>query len=262
MAQSDSGDVTTNDAPANPQSTPTSDVSAIAAALQTEEPAPQQHAIDQALADSKAAEGKDKNGEIFNPAIHAANADGSPRTTNSGRFALKRGKKSGSAQLSTSGAQGTGTAKLNVPPGTAQAVQAATSAAKIAEARAGGKGAASLLLALSVGIGGEEWQPRADPKTGMNEQLMLEGAFGDFFVAQGWADLPPGWALVAVLSMYSLPRFRMPQTRTRLQKFRGWVGSMVGRWKANRNAKRRGLPESDIERADRESREARGRMPA
>lgn len=201
------------------------DVSTIGVTLMDEQPAVQEHAINQANADALAQAANDVNGQPFNAGIHAVNADGSPRKTAKGIWALKRGKKAGTAQPATP------SAKLNIPGGTAPTADAQH---KEQMARRGGAGAANLLMAVAVGLGGQEWQPRADAKTGMNEKEMLEGVFGDYFVATGKTDLPPGWALVAGLSMYALPRFGMPQTRGRLARVKNWIGAKIVQFKARR----------------------------
>jgi hypothetical protein len=214
----------------------------IAATLVSEQPDVQPHAIEQAESVRASDATKDKYGNAFDSKIHATNADGTPRKTVRGAWALKRGNKGKSAPAPTSNG-------IVLPGATSGA------SAKEQEARAAGAGAANLLLALSVGLGGQEWQPRYDEKTGQNEKLMLEHAFGEYFVSKQWGDLPPGLALCAALSMYALPRFAMPQTRTRFQKFKEWSASKYGAWKARRMARRRGVPESNVERADREARE-------
>jgi hypothetical protein len=228
------------------KATPTATVESIASELIGEKPGVSEHAIAAHGARTAANADKDKDGNAFNPAIHAVNADGSPRKTTTGRYALKRGKKAGVVEAPKA------TAKGIVIPGAAPGANA-----KEQEARAGGVGAANLLLMVSVAIGGQEWQPIKDDKTGRDEKMMLETAFGDFFVSQGWQDLPPGWALAAACGMYALPRFAMPQTRTRMQRIKEWAFAKIGSWRARRGAKRRGVPESDVERADREGREAR-----
>lgn len=234
--------------------TPTATVDAIAGVLIDEQPAVQPHAIAQAEAETAANVGKDKNGNAFNPAIHAINADGTPRKTVGGAFALKRGKKSANAQNSTNSPKGASAANSTgiVIPG-----QTSSMSAKEQASRTGGAQAANLFLMASVMIGGEEFHPRKDEKVGLDEKVMLETVFGDYFAAKQWEDLPPGLALICGCGMFILPRLAMPKTQTRMQRVRGWLGSKIGRWKANRAAKKRGIVESDVERADRESREAR-----
>lgn len=208
------------------QSTPASaDVSTIGVTLMSEQPAVQEHAISQAAADAAAQSNHDVNAQPFNAAIHAVNADGSPRKTAKGAWALKRGKKAGAAQ------SGTASPKLTIPGGAGITVEQAN---KEQLARRGGAGAANLLMAVCVGLGGTEWQPRADAKTGLDEKAMLEGVFGDYFVATNKTDLPPGWALVAGCAMYALPRFGMPQTQSRLKRVKNWVGAKIVQFRARR----------------------------
>lgn len=246
-ATDDAGEQPPSSEPATAKPTPTATVESIAGTLIGEKPAPQEGAIAQAEAERVAQADKDVNGQAFNPAIHAANADGSPRKTARGAWALKRGRK-GSASA-TPAAAASAHKGIVVPGG------AAAMPIKEQEARAAGAGAANLFLAVMTGIGGQEWMPRIDDKSGMNEKAMLEGAAADYFAAKGWGDLPPGLALTAAVCMYALPRFAMPQTQTRMQKFKIWLGGKIGKWRAARLARKRGMPESDVERAERDARE-------
>lgn len=200
-------------------------VNDLANELAGEAPEPQPHAIEQAQAEAVAQQGRDSNGIDFNPAIHAANADGSPKKTVKGAFAMKRGRPAGKA----TGAQPA--AKVIIPGGAGTTAPTLT---KEQLARRGGAGAAALLLVMGVGLGGEEWQPRRDEKSGLDEKAMLECAFGDYFVANNMADLPPGWALTAAIGMYALPRFGMPKTQSRLAKVKNWIGAKIVQWKARR----------------------------
>jgi hypothetical protein len=208
----------------------------------TEKPDVQPHAIEQADAERAAAVGKDAQGNSYDPNIHAQNPDGSPRKTVRGTYALKRGRKGGK---SPTGAAPTQSANGVILPGAS-----ANMSAKEQESRHAGAAAANLMLAVSVGIGGEEWQPVIDDKTGKNEKLMLEMAFGDYFAAKQWGDLPPGLALCAAVCMYAVPRFGMPKTKTRMQRFKEWLGAKYGAWKGRAIARRRGMPLTDIEKAD------------
>jgi len=215
-----------------------------------EKPAVSEHAIAAHEAEQAASAGKDKSGNSFNPAIHATNADGSPRLTIGGNYALKRGKKA--ANATNAGAQPAKSVKgVVIPGGPPQAT------VKEQAARLGGAQAANLGIMLLVALGGDEFHPRKDEKVGLDEKRMLEETTGDFFVANDWEDLPPGLALICAWGMFVLPRFTMPKTQTRVQRLKAWIGSKIGAWRANRRAKRRGVPESDIEQVDRESRQAR-----
>lgn len=210
-----------------PESTPpVADMATLAGALIAEQPAVQEHAIAQAQSEAEANKDKDSAGEPFNAAVHATNADGSPRKNANGTYAKKRGRKSGSAAPNT-----TGPAKIVIPGG-AGVTQTQLNQEQLA--RKGGAGAANLVMALCIGLCGEEWHPRQDAKLGLDEKAMLEAGFGDYFVATNRADLPPGWALVACMAMYALPRFGMPKTQTRLQKVKNWCGAKIVQFKARR----------------------------
>lgn len=232
MAENATGD---QESAASPDAPPPTEggatVSDIADMLASERPAVQQHVVDNARQEATetaaaAAENKDAAGTIFDATKHT----GTKTTTG-----VWRAKKQKTGTVTASGSKlGTGTQSTASVVGASSA-----SASKEAQARAGGKGAANLLLALSVGLGGPEWQPRRivaeDKKTLLlDEKDMLESAFGDYFVATGKADLPPGWALTAACAMYALPRTQMPATQSRLQRAKAWLGSKVLAFRAKR----------------------------
>lgn len=204
-------------------------VSDIANTLAAERPEVQQHVVDAAMSKANAettaaAQNADAAGTIFDAAKHTGTK------TSKGIWRAK--KQTGVAPTSTASKLGTSATSATSSPG-------AVSASKEAQARQGGKGAANLLIALSVGVGGPEWQPRRivaeDRKTVLlDEKEMLESAFGDYFVATGKADLPPGWALAACMAMYSVPRFQMPVTQSRLQRVKNWIGSKILAFRAKK----------------------------
>lgn len=88
-------------------------------------------------------------------------------------------------------------------------------------------------------LGGEEWRPIVNDKE--NEQAQMEEVWGNYFVAKGVTDFPPGLALSIYCIGYSARRFTMPETQTRAQRFKEWIGGKIGRWKARRAAKRAGI---------------------
>lgn len=219
-------------------------VNSVAETLISEAPAPQPHAIEQARAEADAAANAGaeaaKKYPGFDPARHVLNSDGTPGMTPTGRFAkIRTPRKGATPSANTAPAN-----KLNIPAGASAPSAVSTSGAtKEQLARKGGAGAAALLVMVGVGLGGDEWVPRKDEKIGLDEKAMLEGAFGDYFVAQGYSDLPPGWALVAAVGMYALPRFGMPKTQTRLQKLKTWIFTKYAAWKSRRNPKKQPAPE-------------------
>jgi hypothetical protein len=194
---------------------------------------PSEHAIEQARSEN---EQKVNTPDGFDPSLHEADENGNPILTPTGRFKKisknaegKRNHKK--SVLDTSRASGKDTARdLPSDPDSI--------------ARTSGSGAANLLLAFGMMIGGEEWQPRIDTKQGINEKAMLEQAFGDYFVATGKQDLPPGWALVACIGMYIAPRFTMPKTQSRFIRLKNWAVLKYVSWKL----RKRGHSDEQIEK--------------
>lgn len=190
----------------------------------------QQHAIDQAAvevnASSVPAAAPPQNTRAssvpgFDPAVHAVNADGTPKLRADGSFALKRGRKAGGAVQS----------KIAKP--TAGTQSAGPSSAEIS-ARASGVVAARTLMTFGVMLGGDEWQPRKDDSVGLDEAKQMEAAFSDYFIACGYTDIPPGWGLAIVMGAYAMPRFFMPKTKTRVTKIKDWCVAKYVQWKARR----------------------------
>ncbi len=200
-----------------------------------EMPEVQQHAIDNEAAQqeeikAKYADLKDRHGNSFDPAIHKTGKDGEPTLSPQGNLIKKPGRKKADANNNSGGSVigGLGQEDKKVDP---EAQQRAT-------ARVSGTMAANLMITLGVVVGGEEWHPVKHEKTGLDEKLMLEGAFADYFEATGKTDIPPGMALTVAIGGYVLPRFTMPKTRGRLQKVKDWiVGKIAARKLKKHNLK-------------------------
>jgi hypothetical protein len=239
---------------ATPPPAPSASVTSIEAITQQhidEQPEPQPNAISQ-VNDERAAKAEsetDSAGTRFDTAIHTGskNADGTWRK--------RPGRKSSAAAGNANQSQSP-RAKLSLPGGGQSGTESPD--AKVASARASGVGCANLLIALSVGLGGEEWIPRAPPQYPMDEKAALEQGFADYFQSREWEDLPPGLALIACIVVYAMPRLTMPKTKERAKGFKNWITRKIINWKAKREYKKRIKnfgPETDIERADRVSRE-------
>jgi hypothetical protein len=87
------------------------------------------------------------------------------------------------------------------------------------QCRAAGILAAQTLIALGVTVGGEEFKPITDEKTGTNEQDNLTMAFANYFEVKGITDIPAGVALSIAVAGYIVPRFTMPKTQSRFKTF-------------------------------------------
>lgn len=187
-----------------------------------------------AEADKEAVEGhksswshlRDRDGNSFDPDHHQTNDDGTPKTGKGDYLLKRRGRKKGSGNSHHSSV-------VSRPGQGAQGMQdSGQNANQTAAALESGRAAANLVFAVGMAIGGEEWQPIKDSKHGLDEKLQLESAFGQYFLATGKTDIPPGWALTISLGSYALPRLAMPKTQTRAKSVMGKLKA----WWINRKA--------------------------
>lgn len=227
--QSVSHETPDDNAPAKP-----SDISAIGDTLAQSMPDVQEHAIEQEASKQQAVKEAhagitDRAGNPFDPAIHKTNKVGEPTLTNQGNCILKPKPKNGERAAQSSGSVIGGRGAQAKPDDKEQAQKV--------QARASGAMAANLLLTLGIVAGGEEWQPKKDTTTGLDEKAMLEGAFADYFEATGKTDLPPSMTLIVAIGAYSLPRFTMPKTQTRISKLKQWIVKKV----ADRKLRKHGM---------------------
>jgi hypothetical protein len=217
------------DTPADPPA----DVSAHVAEMSE----PQEHAIEQQRARESVSNGEavDSGGATFDPSIHSVGSDGKGIFTAKGLWRRRRGSVS-------SGASGVGNRQRSIV-GTVGAAGAQPVADDSAKARSAGIAAAQTFLMLAGALGGPEWKPIINERE--NEQAQMEEAWGNYFVAKGVTDFPPGLVLVICCVGYSARRFTspqdFPQTQSRAQRFKEWVGGKIGRWRARRQAKKAGI---------------------
>lgn len=188
-------------------------VASIADTVVSQMPQVQEHAITEAKAQAASDSLKDSKGETFNETLHAKNIDGTPRRAANGEWAKKRGRKAGTSANGSKSQNVAGTAFVGGIEGMAQASN---------PARTAGEGAAVLLVTVGRTFGGDEWQPMLNAEIGLDEMGNLRKAFGDYFVAKNYKDIPPGVALAIAVLGYAGPRCFMPQTRSRLQSVKDW----------------------------------------
>lgn len=164
----------------------------------------------------------DEFGTPFNPEIHTGSK------LKNGRW-RERKKKDGAASPKS---------VIGIPKqSTGNAAPVGPSQDEIS-ARAAGVAAAGSIFMLGMMFGGEEWAPITDP---IDEKSNMEKAFGDYFVAKGVQDFPPGAALAIVLLGYAAPRFTMPKTRQRASSIKEWIAIRITKWKVKREFKRRNI---------------------
>lgn len=196
--------------PKNPPN-PGESLDALAESLIEGMPAPQQHAIDAALAD-QAAQAKAAPG--FDPAIHALDKDGNPRKNVDGSYSLKRGNKGGKRA-----------SILKVPKPTDN-VASEQQDKNTVQAAALGVASANLVFVCGMMIGGADFAPAQNELMGVHDRDLLQGAFRDYFLATGQTDLPPGLALTVAIVAYAAPKFTKPKVSERFasvgSKLKGW----------------------------------------
>ena len=188
----------------------------------------------------------DVDGNSFNPEIHKTGPDGKPTLSRLGKLIKKPGRKRGytvGGQSTIAGVPGSTGSSDELPPLTpAQRQQAAYT----------GRVSASLLINVSMMIGGEDFAPRVDAATGIDEKLALESGFTDYFIATRKTDLPPGVALCCVVGMYILPRFTQPKVQNRIktkwQKVSDWYQGRKARKQAEKGKANGTQPDSGNDR--------------
>lgn len=219
-----------------PQSTSLDD---IATTLAGSMPDVQEHAVAQAHKEQQVAESapRDKNGELFDPSRHIVDSSGKPMLTVRGTWTQKRGRKANSAGPAQSGTNSQPQAKSMLGGPAAPPVAPDPLAVQHAQSRAAGVAAAELLFMTGKLIGGEEWEPMQNKALGLDERTLMHGAFGDYFVASGVKDIPPGAALTFCIVAYIAPRFAMPKTQSRFAK----IKSGIVTWWVNRKLRKQGL---------------------
>lgn len=81
--------------------------------------------------------------------------------------------------------------------------------------------ACSILYAIGMTIGGDEWKPTKD------EHANLSEAWEAYFRAKGFKDIPPGVAVTIATLSYIGPRMRQPKTLSFLERAAQWTRDTV-----------------------------------
>jgi hypothetical protein len=151
----------------------------------------------------------DAHGTVFDPDVHATDAEGRPKLTRKRTFALKRGRKGRADEAPVETAV--------TPENLTERVQAWNT----------GAGFASLLEAVGVAVGGGEFAYARDEKTGTDERAAMTHAFARFCEAKNINDIPPGIALTIAVVGYVAPRFAKPAVQSRFGGFKEWVAGKI-----------------------------------
>lgn len=178
---------------------------------------------------------RDKQGNVFDPAIHATHPGGAPkRNRQTGLLQLKRGVKPGQPMGATRAARevGTGSRVGELPPTPPD--PGAPGARPPGPSREHYQVAAVVVQSVvlfAVTLGGEEWKTRKMKvgKVTVDEADQLIEAVAAYCQERGYSNLPPEWGLVAAGVAYVgprlIPRFRgaggFRGTVNRVRKWRG-----------------------------------------
>lgn len=133
----------------------------------------------------------------FDPAVHAANPDGTPKLRGDGSFAKKRGRKPGAGSVNSP-----------VQPGAGIIAQTPDSRGTITNEEAA-RQVCNAMVGVAVAVIGPEWAPvdKAEAKG-------LETAFKNYFDAKGQINLPPEIGLALAVGAYGLSRMGHESTQT------------------------------------------------
>lgn len=154
----------------------------------------------------------DDHGNAFDPSVHATGADGKGVLLKSGHWRKKRGAAKSAGR--------NGVVMPGMAPGDIST-------------KVGGQMADSVFM-MGILIGGDEWAPIVDEKTGVNERLQMREAFIAYCHENNVQEFPPGVALAMAMAAYVMPRFAMPKTRTRFSRFKDWAAEKYLAWKRKR----------------------------
>lgn len=183
-----------------------SDVEKVADDLTSRMPEVQEHVVDAASTEGP----KDKDGQVFDTAIHEVDHEGKPRFRKDGSFAKQRGTKKGYKRSHV-----VDTSQIPDNPGRA-----------IAES----------IFVIGQLIGGEDFTPILNEERGVDERKTMTSAWEGYCEQKDIKDFPPGIALTMAMLGYIVPRFYMEKTKSRFSQGKEWLAGKYGEWKGKRAA--------------------------
>lgn len=145
------------------------------------------------------AEPTDAHGDLFDSEIHATDDRGNPVINQNGTWRKKRGRKPGQKIYARS------------EPGAKEA----------------GYATAQTIFMLCVSIGGDEWRPIVDAKSGRNEPQQIADAWTAYYEQAGIRNVPPWVGLAIAMTAYAAPRLHGEQTQWRVKKAWEWVQGKI-----------------------------------
>jgi|APSaa5957512493_1039668.scaffolds.fasta_scaffold11400_4 hypothetical protein len=204
---------------------PASIVSEITATM----PAPNEDAVAEHLKEKQEQEEinsqfVDNKGNPFDANIHKVDKSGNPVLTSTGKLSRKPGRKANTGSVKNASILGNvSQGPKNTTPENLEQKQSAIITV-------------DCLLTTSQMFGGEEFAPKIDVKSGLDERETMIQSFEKYYIAKGIGDIPPGALLALTLTSYFGPRFFMPQTQSRMSKIKMWFKYKFFSKKGNKNA--------------------------
>lgn len=139
-----------------------------------------------------------KPDEIFNPSIHAVDADGNPRKKLDGTFAKKRGRQAGYS------------ANAGNPETSAEDLMLWIEAKKHTQ----------IVVGTGMAIFGLEWEATE------GERIVMETAFHNYFESVGIVRMPPWIELGTAIGLgYVAPRIHLESTQQKMKQIVGAIRS-------------------------------------
>lgn len=154
----------------------------------------------------------------FDPGIHAANPDGSPKRRADGSYALKRGRKAGGAASPLPPKSGNAPAAETAQPAPAPETPRITPDEAARQS-------ANLVVHGCVLLCGEQI---GIPENKDEAQGLLFG-FKNYYEARGVPNIPPEIGLIITVGMYVAPRIRKSETaKGKLTRLIEMIKSKIG----------------------------------
>ena len=158
----------------------------------------------------------DSAGIAYDPSIHSATKSKNAR----GEWRKKRRSKVSTGEATQSSSNST-TGNSLAPPTAEQLAAAKAKAMMYAEG----------IFMMGKAVGGQEWKPSDD------EIGTMRNAWEQYFIAKRQFDVRPELMPTVAIIAYATPRFTLPETKTRLGRFRTWIDARVANWRERRAKK-------------------------
>lgn len=169
------------------------------------------------------------NPEGFDPLLHEADAQGNPVLNTDGTLRKRRGRKPGrdAAGHFVRSPDPVSPAPAISPAATSFAAVPAEPPKEITReaCKISAQQTVGVAIAMAVGVFGDEWNP--EPANlhpmGIDEAGSLTDALTEYYFAQQFSGLSPGWIVLLAAGTYAGRRVQKPKTK---EVFKKWWGKV------------------------------------